>query len=232
MGLRSGRRDRRIRMAPSILSADFMRLGEQIAEAEAGGADIIHVDVMDGHFVPNITVGPLVVEAARRATALPLYVHLMIERPEAYVEEFIRAGADMVTVHIEASPHLHRVVEFVRALGKEVGVSLNPATPVCMLEEIIPYVDAILVMTVDPGFGGQAFIPTMLDKIARVRAMVDRWRVDCDIEVDGGINAETVRQVVARGANVLVAGAAVFASPEGIAGAIGHLRQLAEAGNE
>ena len=220
-------RGRVIKLAPSILSADFARLGQQIAEAEAAGGDLVHVDVMDGHFVPNLTVGPMVVAALRRSTSLPLYVHLMIERPEAFIEEFAAAGADLLTVHVEATAHLYRLVEQVRSLGKGVGVSLNPATPVGALDEIISHVDLVLVMTVNPGFGGQAFIPSMLDKIARVRAMVDRRGLACDIEVDGGINRETIGRVVAAGANVLVAGAAVFEAPEGIANAIRSLRQLA-----
>lgn len=193
---------------------------------------MIHIDVMDGRFVPNITVGPLVVEAVRRATSLPLDVHLMIEDPQDYVEVFARAGADILTVHAETCSHLHRVVETIRHLDKKPGVSLNPGTPVSALEEIIPYVDMVLVMTVDPGFGGQAFIPTMFAKIARVRTMADEQGLDCDIEVDGGINSETIGRVVASGANVLVAGAAVFASPEGIRSALGRLRGLAEVKNE
>ncbi len=228
----AGQRGRPVRIAPSILSADFSRLGEQIAEAQAGGADLIHIDVMDGHFVPNITLGPMVVAAARRSTSLPLHVHLMIEHPEAFVEEFARAGADLITVHVEANLHLHRLIEQIHGLGKQAAVSLNPATSVCTLEEILPYVDAVLIMTVNPGFGGQAFIPTMLDKIARVRGMMAQRGLDQDIEVDGGINAETIGAVVAAGANVLVAGAAIFAAQEGIAGAISRLRQLAEAENE
>lgn len=225
-------RERPIRVAPSILSADFAQLGRQIAEAEAGGADLVHVDVMDGHFVPNITVGPMVVEAIRRSTALPVHVHLMIEHPEAYVETFAQAGADLLAVHVEATPHLHRLVEQIRALDKPVGVSLNPGTPLSTIEEIIADIDMVLVMTVDPGFGGQAFIPAMQDKIARVRAMIDERCLACDIEVDGGINPQTVGQAVAAGANVLVAGAAIFEAPEGIAGAIANLRHLAEAINE
>ena len=223
---------RPIRLAPSILSADFGRLAEQVAEAEAGGADLIHVDVMDGRFVPNITVGPAVVGAVRRATTLPLDVHLMVERPEAFVAAFVEAGADLVTVHVEASLHLHRLVEQIRSLGRRAGVSLNPATPVSCLEEILPYVDMVLVMTVNPGFGGQEFIPTMPAKIARVQAMVAGRGLRCDIEVDGGINAETIGRVAAAGANVLVAGAAVFESPVGVGQAIGCLRRLAEAGRE
>ncbi len=222
----------RIQLAPSILSADFARLGAQVAEAEAAGADLIHVDVMDGHFVPNITVGPLVVEAVRRSTSLPLDVHLMIRRPQEFIGAFAEAGADIITVHAEAATHLHRLVESIHQYGKRAGVAINPATPACLLEEIIPYADLVLVMTVNPGFGGQAFIPSMLDKIARVRALAGQRRPECDIEVDGGINAETVARVVAAGANVLVAGAAVFAAPEGIAHALHTLRRMAEAQNE
>lgn len=218
-----------VRIAPSILSADFARLGEQVAEAEAAGADYVHVDVMDGHFVPNITVGPLVVRAVRRSTSLPVHVHLMIERPEAYIADFAGAGADLVTVHVEATPHLHRLVEQVRELGKGVGVALNPATPVYALDEIINCVDTVLVMTVNPGFGGQVFIGSMLGKIARVRALMLERGLDRAIEVDGGINADTAAQVVAAGANVLVAGAAIFEASEGVADAIRRLRARAEA---
>jgi len=223
---------RTIRLAPSILSADFARLGAQIAEAEAAGADLIHIDIMDGQFVPNITVGPLVVEAARRSTTLPLDVHLMIASPQQFIGAFADAGADLITVHVEATQHLHRLVESIHQHGKRAGVALNPATPACMLEEIVPFADLVLVMTVNPGFGGQAFIESMLDKIARVRALADESRPDCDIEVDGGINSATVGRVAAAGANVLVAGAAVFAAPEGIGEALSTLRRLAEAGNE
>jgi len=229
---RPPRARRPVKLAPSILSADFARLGAQVQEAEAAGADLIHIDVMDGQFVPNITVGPLVVEAVRRSTCLPLDVHLMIERPQDFVGAFAEAGADLITVHAEAAQHLHRLVESIHQRGKKAGVAINPATPVCALEEIAPFADLILVMTVNPGFGGQAFIETMLDKIARVRALTDRCRPECDIEVDGGINPETVRRVVRAGANVLVAGAAIFAAREGITQALGTLRHLAEAGNE
>jgi ribulose-phosphate 3-epimerase len=226
----AGTTRRRILLAPSILSADFGRLAEQVAEAEVGGADVIHIDVMDGQFVPNITFGPLVVEAVRRATHLPLYVHLMIERPEAFVEAFAGAGADLLSVHAEASRHLHRLVQQIHGLGKRAGVALNPATSLCTIAEILPYVDQVLVMTVNPGFGGQSFIPTMLDKITHLRTTLAQRGCDCDIEVDGGINVQTVCQVVAAGANVLVAGAAVYSSPVGVATAIRQLRNLAEAG--
>ena len=213
-----------IKIAPSILSADFARLGEQVAEAEAAGADYIHIDVMDGRFVPNITVGPLVVEAVRRATKLPLDVHLMIEAPERYLARFAQAGADIITVHVEASPHLHRTVEQIRELGGKAGVSLNPATPLSSLEEVLDYVDLILLMTVNPGFGGQAFIESMLPKIERLRGMLTERGLDVELEVDGGINAETAPRVVAAGANVLVAGEAIFGAEEGIAEAMRRIR--------
>ncbi|MFQ5813832.1 MAG: ribulose-phosphate 3-epimerase [Anaerolineae bacterium] len=214
-----------IKIAPSILSADFARLGEQIAAAEAAGADYIHVDVMDGHFVPNITVGPLVVEAARRATKLPLDVHLMIEAPERYIARFAEAGADIITVHVETSPHLHRTVQRIKELGARAGVSLNPATPLNTLEELLPYVDLVLLMTVNPGFGGQEFIPTMLPKIRRLRDILTERQLSIELEVDGGINAETAPQVVAAGANVLVAGAAIFEAEEGVAEAVRRIRE-------
>lgn len=214
-----------IKIAPSILSADFARLGEQIAAAEAAGADYIHVDVMDGHFVPNITVGPLVVEAARRATKLPLDVHLMIEAPERYIARFAEAGADIITVHVETSPHLHRTVQRIKELGARAGVSLNPATPLNTLEELLPYVDLVLLMTVNPGFGGQEFIPTMLPKIRRLRDILTERQLSIELEVDGGINAETAPQVVAAGANVLVAGAAIFEAEESVAEAVRRIRE-------
>jgi len=205
-----------IKIAPSILSADFARLGEQVTEAEAAGADYIHVDVMDGHFVPNITIGPLVVKALRPVTRLPLDVHLMIEEPERYIEQFAKAGADILTVHQEACPHLHRVIGGIKGLGVRAGVSLNPATPLNTLEEILPYVDLVLLMTVNPGFGGQEFIEEMLPKIERMRRMLDEWGLKCELEVDGGINIETAPKVVAAGANVLVAGEAIFGAEKGI----------------
>jgi ribulose-phosphate 3-epimerase len=216
--------DRRIKIAPSILSADFSRLGEEVAAAEAAGADYIHVDVMDGHYVPNITIGPPVVEAVRRATSLPLDVHLMIESPERYLADFCAAGANGLTVHVETCPHLHRTVQLIKELGCWAGVTLNPSTPVVSLEEILPYIDLVLVMTVNPGFGGQSFIEGMLAKIQRIRMMLDELGSPADLEVDGGIDAHTTPRVVSAGANVLVAGSAVFASPNGVARAVADIR--------
>jgi ribulose-phosphate 3-epimerase len=200
-------------VAPSILAADFTRLGEQIAAADAGGADWIHVDVMDGHFVPNITIGPLVVAAARRATRLPLDVHLMIEEPDRYLSDFVAAGADSLTVHQETCPHLHRTVQRIRELGAKPGVAVNPATPVESLVEVLPFVDLVLVMTVNPGFGGQAFIAECLPKISRLRRHIESSAGPRpEIEVDGGIDPKTAPAVVAAGATVLVAGSAVFSA--------------------
>jgi ribulose-phosphate 3-epimerase len=218
----------RVKIAPSILSADFSRLGQQVAEAEAGGADYIHVDVMDGHFVPNITVGPLVVKAVRRSTYLPVDVHLMIESPERYLANFCDAGASNLTVHVETCPHLHRTVHQIKELGCNAGVTLNPSTPLVSLEEVLPYVDLVLIMTVNPGFGGQTFIEEALSKIQRVRAMLDDIGSQAEVEVDGGINLETAPRVVQAGANVLVAGSAVFAASECIKEAITALRNAAQ----
>jgi ribulose-phosphate 3-epimerase len=218
---------RSIKIAPSILSADFTRLGQEVAEAEAAGADYIHVDVMDGHFVPNITLGPLVVKAVRRATSLPLDVHLMVEAPERYLDDFCAAGASGLTVHVETCPHLHRTVQQIKELGCWAGVTLNPSTPATSLEEILPYVDLVLVMTVNPGFGGQSFIEGMLSKIRRVRAMLDGMGSEADVEVDGGIDPETAPRVIEAGANVLVAGSAIFAAG-GIANAIARLRAASQ----
>lgn len=216
-----------VQIAPSILAADFTRLGDQITEAQAAGADLIHVDVMDGRFVPNITMGPLVVAAARRVTSLPLDVHLMIVEPERHIEAFVNAGANRITVHVETCPHLHRVVQQIRELGARPAVALNPHTPAVMVEEILPFVDMVLVMTVNPGFGGQEFIPQSLHKIRQVRELIARQKLAIDIQVDGGIDLYTAPQVVARGANVLVAGTFIFGSPEGVAAAIASLRAAA-----
>ncbi|HIC88527.1 MAG TPA: ribulose-phosphate 3-epimerase [Anaerolineae bacterium] len=213
-----------MRIAPSILSADFARLGEQVQEAEAAGADWIHVDIMDGHFVPNITVGPLVVRALRPVTTLPLDVHLMIEKPERYLEAFARAGANVLTVHVETCPHLHRTVQQVKELGVKAGVTLNPATPLVSLQEILPYVDLVLIMSVNPGFGGQSYIPSSTDKIARLRRMLDDIGSHAEIEVDGGVNLETIATIAQAGATVLVAGSAVFNQDASVAENISHLR--------
>ena len=219
----------RVKLAPSILSADFSRLGEQIAEAAAAGADYIHIDVMDGHFVPQITIGAPVVAAIRRRTRLPLDVHLMIESPERQLKQFADAGADIITVHIEACPHIHRVVRAIKELGVKAGVSLNPDTPVDALDEILPELDLALVMSVNPGFGGQTFIETTLDKIARLRAELDRKGLAAELEVDGGINAENAAKIVTAGARILVAGAAVFGSGRTVREALEKIRANAEA---
>ena len=205
---------RPLRVVPSILSADFGRLAEEVRAAEAAGADCIHIDVMDGRFVPNITVGPRVVAAVRAATRLPLDVHLMIVEPERYVEAFAHAGADSITVHLEASPHLHRTVQQIRELGKKAAVALNPHTSLDGLGVVLPDLAMVLLMTVSPGFGGQKFIDAVVPKIRELRAEVERRQLEVDIEVDGGITPETARTVVEAGANVLVAGTAVFDRPD------------------
>jgi ribulose-phosphate 3-epimerase len=218
-----------LKIAPSILSADFARLGEQVREAEEGGADWIHVDVMDGHFVPNITIGPLIAEAARRSTRLPVDVHLMIEHPERYLEAFAKAGADYLTVHVETCRHLHRTVQQIRELGVKAGVTLNPATPVESLAEILPYVDLVLVMSVNPGFGGQSYIPTSTAKIARVRGMIDALGRggEVELEVDGGVAPDTIAEVAAAGATVVVAGSAVYNRRGSVADNLRTLREAA-----
>jgi ribulose-phosphate 3-epimerase len=215
----------KIKLAPSILSADFARLGEQVAEVTAAGVDYIHVDVMDGHFVPNITIGAPVVAAIRPHTNLPLDVHLMIEAPQQYLKQFADAGADIITVHIEACPHIHRVVQAIKELRVKAGVAINPGTPIDTLNDILPSLDLVLVMTVNPGFGGQTFIEGMLDKIARLRTKMDRDGLTAELEVDGGINAEVAPRVVKAGARVLVAGAAVFGSGKTVKQAVQRIRK-------
>ncbi len=201
---------RALELAPSILSADFAKLGEEIAAVERGGADLIHIDVMDGHFVPNITVGPLVVEAARASSELPLDVHLMIEHPERFIDSFAKAGADMISVQVEATAHLERTITQIKNLGLKAGVVLNPATPLSLAEEVIPAADFILLMSVNPGFAAQKFIPSVLNKITRLRAILDDRNPECPIEVDGGIGLQNVQDVATAGASILVAGSAVF----------------------
>jgi ribulose-phosphate 3-epimerase len=216
---------RALRIAPSILASDFARLGEEVRAVEAAGADIVHVDVMDGRFVPNITFGPAVVAAVRRSTKLPVDVHLMIVEPERYVGDFARAGADRISVHLEATPHLHRVVEQIRELGKKAAVAVNPHSPLEGLEVVLPELDMVLLMTVNPGFGGQKFIEAVVPKIRALRAEIDRRGLDLDIQVDGGIDAETAPVVTSAGATVLVAGSSVFHAPGGdYRGAIAALR--------
>jgi ribulose-phosphate 3-epimerase len=214
-----------IGLVPSILSADFTRLGEQVREVEAAGAQHIHIDVMDGHFVPNITMGPLIVEAVRRCTRLPLQVHLMITNPQDYIETFAKAGADVIIVHQEVCPHLHRAIQQIRRAGKTPAVALNPSTPVFLLEDVLSLLDMVLIMTVNPGFGGQEFIPETLPKIVRLCQTITERGLCCDIEVDGGIHEATIRQVVQAGANLLVAGSAIYNDKESVAQAMARLRR-------
>lgn len=199
-----------IKIAPSILSANFAKLGEEINEVERAGADYIHVDVMDGHFVPNITIGPLVVEAIKPVTSLPLDVHLMIENPDQYIEAFAKAGASIITVHQEASVHLHRTIHLIKSFDVKVGVAINPATPVSIIEPILSYIDLALVMTVNPGFGGQSFIHETIDKIAKLAELRKQHNYQFEIEVDGGVNVDTAKICTDAGADVLVAGSAIF----------------------
>ena len=213
-----------MKLAPSILAADFARLGEQVAEAEQAGADRIHVDVMDGHFVPNLSMGAPVVQSLRRVTRLPLETHLMITNPDFFFEEFVKAGSDSFLVHWEGNCNLNRTVRRIKELGKRAGVAINPATPASVLEEVLPLVDLVLVMTVDPGFGHQHFLRTTLAKIERVRKMIDRAHLRCELEVDGGVDESTAPLAASSGADVFVAGSSVFGYQEGITTAMDRLR--------
>lgn len=212
-----------IKIAPSILSADFSRLGDEIRAIDQAGADYVHIDVMDGHFVPNITIGPLVVDAVRQVTDLPLDVHLMIEHPDHYVEDFAKAGADLIVVHVEATTHLHRTIQLIRSLGKKAGVSVNPATSLATLDMILPDLDLVLLMTVNPGFGGQSFIESCLPKIAQLRQRIDQLGKPIELEVDGGVKVDNIARIAAAGADVFVAGSAVFGAGD-YAATIGQLR--------
>jgi ribulose-phosphate 3-epimerase len=218
-----------VKIAPSILSADFLRLGEEIQAAVAAGADMLHLDIMDGHFVPNITIGPAVAEAIRSITDLPLDVHLMIENPDKFIDEFIKAGADYITVHVEASKHLHRTVQRIKNKGIKAGVSLNPATPVWSLEHILQDIDLVLLMSVNPGFGGQEFIPAVMDKIKAVRNIINERRLDVLIQVDGGVKPDNARLIAEAGADILVMGSAFFKSGD-YRGLMQSLREMLNSG--
>ena len=213
-----------VKLAPSILAADFARLGEQVTEAQRAGADRIHIDVMDGHFVPNIAIGAPIVQSLRRITSLPMETHFMISDPDSFLDEFVEAGSDSFLVHWEGNNNLHRTVQRIKALGKSVGVAINPATPAVVLEEILPELDQVLVMTVNPGFGHQHFLPSTLPKIRRVSQMIKQMKPDCELGVDGGIDDATAPLVVVAGANVLVAGSSIFATSRGVEAAIESLR--------
>ncbi len=216
-----------IQIAPSILAADFTKLGEEVRAVTAGGADVIHIDVMDGHFVPNLTFGTLIVEAVRRTTHLPLDVHLMIEQPERYIEAFAEAGATMINVHVETCPHLHRTLQHIRAAGAKTGVALNPHTPFELIREVLPEVDRVLVMTVNPGFGGQRLIPATLNKVRRIREAITALGQPIELGVDGGIDLSMIAEVAHSGADVFVAGSAIFGAAEGIPAAMSALRAAA-----
>ena len=216
------------KLAPSILAADFVRLGEQVAEAEAAGADWLHIDVMDGHFVPNISFGPVIVRAVRSVTQLPLDVHLMIEEPERYLVDFEKAGATNLTVHVEACPHLHRTVQQIKELGLKAGVALNPATPVSTLDEILPDVNLVLVMSVNPGFGGQHYIPGSTAKVARLREKLDKIGSGAALEIDGGIDHDNINEIVRAGARMIVSGSAIFNQRASIYENVHRMRKAAE----
>ncbi len=218
-----------MKIAPSILSADFARLSDEIGGIEEGGAEWVHVDVMDGHFVPNITIGPLIVDAARRSTNLPLDVHLMIENPDHYVEAFVKAGADIVTVHQEACTHLHRTIQKIHELGAKAGVALNPGTSLEAIRDVLPYLDLLLVMSVNPGFGGQSYIEASTAKLGRARAMLDEVGSDAELEVDGGVGVSNVEEIVNAGASVVVAGSAVYGHPDGAAAGVRAIRSASGA---
>lgn len=223
--LTKGGLTRAIKIAPSILSSDFSRLGEQVAEADRGGADMIHIDIMDGHFVPSITMGPMVVEAIRRWTDLPFDLHLMIASPDRYIPYFVEAGADIISVHAEACTHLHRVVYQIKEAGKKASVAINPGTPISAVEEVLADLDQVLVMTVNPGFGGQSFIESMIGKIVRVRALIEESGLHTELEVDGGVNIGTASAAARAGASVLVAGSAVYNKQTSVAEAIASIRE-------
>lgn len=216
--------ERQIKIAPSILSADFSRLGEQVAEAEAGGADMIHIDIMDGHFVPNLTFGPMIVKAIRQSTSLPFDIHAMLTNPDDYISELADAGADSITVHAEACRHLHRTVQQIKEAGKQASVAISPATPISAIEEVLDDLDMVLVMTVNPGFGGQAFIESVVPKITRMRTLLDQRGLKTDLQVDGGVSVSTANKVVQAGANVLVAGSAVYNKDNSVADSIKRIR--------
>ena len=216
--------DVRVKLSPSILSADAAAFGEQVGQAVAAGADYIHVDVMDGHYVPNLTFGPLLVDALRAKTDIPLDVHLMIESPGDFIDAFAKAGASILTVHVEACAHLHRVIHQIKEAGVRAGVALNPGTPISAIEEVLPDVDLVLAMTVNPGFPAQSFIPSVVPKVRKLRALLDELDLEAELEVDGGINSSTVAQVVDAGARVLVAGSAIYNDRESVADAMARLR--------